>query len=183
MNTQQKCIAAYERHKNLKLAGQEVGLSWQMVYVHLRKANVPVTGDKSRYGSDTDRLAAKGEAYFQSLVPIAEDQNKKQFQPKFDFLVKGYRVDVKSSTLRKSHKDCKVMRWAFCSKKQETEADFFVLLGYENHRPAHIWLIPGEISRKYATISISTGAKGKWWDYEVNPADLLDFFNQLEQAG
>jgi len=182
MNTQQKCIEAYAKHKNLKLAGQEIGLAWQTVYTHLRNAGVPVTGDKARYGSETDRLAAKGEAYFQSLVPLAEDQNKKRFQSKFDFLVNGHKVDVKSSNQRRSNIKCKVLRWAFCSKKQESVADFFVLIGYENDAPAHIWLIPGEISRMYTTISISAGKKGKWWDYEVKPADLAEFFNQLAKV-
>jgi hypothetical protein len=179
MNTQQKCIEAYARHKNLKLAGQEVGIPWQTVYVHLKKAGVPVTGDKARYGSDTDRLAAKGEEYFKSWVPFADDQNKKQYQSKFDFVVSGFKVDVKSSTPKRSNKNSKTTRWAFYSKKQESIADFFVLIGFNNDQPAHVWLVPGEIARRYTTISISAFAKCRWWDYAVLPEELPDFFKQL----
>lgn len=46
-------VEAYEKHKNLKLAAIEVGMPWQMLYVHLRKLGVPVTGDKARYGRIT----------------------------------------------------------------------------------------------------------------------------------
>ncbi len=180
MNTQQKCIDAYARHKNLKLAGQEIGIPWQTVYVHLRKAGVPVTGDKARYGSDSDRLAAKGEEHFKLWVPFAEDQNRKKFQSKFDFIVGAHQVDVKSSNLKWSNKNSKVFRWAFYSKKQESTAAFFVLIGFDNNaEPAHVWLIPGEIARRYTTISVSSSKKGKWWDYEVKPADLSEFFKQL----
>lgn len=180
MDVRQKCIEAYERHKHLGLAAQEVGIPWQTVYVHLRNADVSVTGDKARYGSDSDRLATRGEEYFKSFVPFAEDQNKKQFQPKFDFLVNGHKVDVKSSSQRKSNKAAKTLRWAFYSKKQESTADFFVLIGFTKDDPTHVWLIPGEISRKYTTISISQSASGgKWWDYAINPNHLADFFKAI----
>ena len=35
---EQACIASYGRLKNLKLAGAELGIPWQSVYVHLRRA-------------------------------------------------------------------------------------------------------------------------------------------------
>lgn len=58
MNVQQRCVEAYRQHQNLKIAAQHVGIPWQTVYVHLRKAGEPVTGNKLKYGSETDRLAA-----------------------------------------------------------------------------------------------------------------------------
>ena len=54
-----KCIESYSRLKNLKLVGLEVGIPWQTVYVYLKQAGISVTGDKSRYGSATDRVAVK----------------------------------------------------------------------------------------------------------------------------
>ena len=53
--------SVYEKHKNLKLAANELGVKWQTLYVQLRNRGVPITGDKSRYGSDKDRLAARAE--------------------------------------------------------------------------------------------------------------------------
>lgn len=182
MNIRDKCVESYLRLKRLKSVGDELGVPWQTVYVHLRAAGVPVTGDKSRYGSETDRLAAKGEAYFESLVPSAENQNKACFQPRFDFLVHGNKVDVKTSTKRKSNKNSQVERWAFSSAKQESEADFFVLIGYDEANPKHVWLIPGEIARNYKTISISCKTKGKWWDYEIEARQLSEFFQSLRRV-
>ena len=68
--------AAYNKHKNLKLAADELGVKWQTLYVQLRKLNIPVTGDKLKYGSNRDRLAARAEIEFQRLVPFAINQNK-----------------------------------------------------------------------------------------------------------
>jgi transcriptional regulator with PAS, ATPase and Fis domain len=34
---------AYARHKNLKLAANELGVRWQQLYARLRKLGIPVT--------------------------------------------------------------------------------------------------------------------------------------------
>lgn len=180
---QEQCEKAYAKHKHLKLAAQEVGIPWQTVYVHLRNAGVPVTGDKLRYGSETDRLAAKAEQAFKQLVPFAEDQNESQFQAKIDFVIRGYGVDVKASRLKQSHKLAKTSRWSFSLKKQERNADFFVCLAFDDAELRHCLLIPGEIARHYSTMSLSSATKGKWWDYEVQPADLAPFFASLPEKG
>lgn len=169
MNTRERCVAAYARLKNLKLVAAEVGVSWQTVYVHLRSRGVAVTGDKARYGSETDRLAARAEAEFQRLVPFANDQNKVAFQPKIDFVVLGYGVDVKcANKLRGS--------WMFSVKKQEFCADFIVCfcIDGEGYRTL---LLPGEIVRRYQTVRVTPG--GKWIVYECAAADLASFFRSL----
>lgn len=182
MDIQAKCIDAYRRHKHLKLAAQEVGIPWQTLYVHLRRAGEPVTGDKTRYGSDTDRLAARAEQMFAGIVPGAQDMNGTEFQAKCDFRVDGYLVDVKASTLRRSSSKYPSMRWAFCVKKQESIADFFVCFGLDDSGEAKlILLIPGELARRYATISVPDSG-GKWRQYEVTAAELADLFATLPKA-
>lgn len=183
MVMQNQCIEAYRKHKNLKLAAVDVGISWQMVYVHLRSAGEPVTGDKLRYGSESDKLAARGERVFKGLVPFAEDQNTKQFQSKLDFVVRGYGVDVKTSTLRRSNKACRLRRWAFSTKKQEMVADFVVCLCIADDGDSlqKVLLIPGEIIRKYATVSLSESG-GKWDDYAIPSGELAAFFDAMATA-
>lgn len=183
MDIQQECIAAYRRHKNLKLAAGDVGIAWQTVYVHLRNAGEPVTGDKLKYGSEIDKLAAKGERIFAGLVPFADDTNAGKFQSKVDFVVRGNLVDVKTSRLKPSNKASKLRRWAFCLKKQEMIADFFVCIGLagDDESLAKTLLIPGEIARRYQTISLGESG-GKWADYEVDPGSLAEFFESLPQA-
>lgn len=175
MDKRQACIESYARLKNLKLVGLELGIPWQTVYVHLRAAGVPVTGDKSRYGSDTDRLAARAEALFQALVPDAEDQNAVQFQAKVDFQVNGYLVDVKCSTKRNG-------RWAFSLKKQELVADFFVCIAFDDDDSYRIIVVPGEVCRNLQTVSLSEFTRTKWWDYEIQDAHLQTFFHEVRRA-
>jgi len=172
----------YNKHKNLKLAANELGMKWQTLYVQLRKLGIPVTGDKSRYGSDKDRLAACAESEFQRLVPLAINQNANKFQSKFDFLVGNEKIDIKASQARRGSKKFAATRWAFSVKKQEFCADFIVCFamldaGYR------LFLIPGECVRHYQTISISTDpkTKSKWTQYEVSLSDLSEFFVQLSR--
>lgn len=180
MGVQQACIDAYRKHRNLKLAAVDVGIPWQTVYVHLRSAGEPVMGDKLKYGSDKDRLAARGEQLFLRLVPGALSHNETMFQSKIDFNVRDYGVDVKTSTLKFGHKACKLRRWAFSMKKQEMYADFFVCfcMSESGDNLMKTLLIPGEIARKYATVSLSERG-GKWDDYAVEPSDLKAFFEAL----
>ena len=178
MSVQQRCVEAYRQHQNLKIAAQQVGIPWQTVYVHLRKAGEPVTGNKLKYGSETDRLAARAERIFLDLVPFAEDQNTRQFQSKVDFLVGGFGVDVKSSRLKIQGPNSS--RWMYSIKKQEAIADFFVCLGFDAEAQAvkSILLVPGEIARMHTTISHSSRG-GKWADYLIEPSGLAPFFRAL----
>lgn len=168
----------YSKHQNLKLAAIELGMKWQTLYVQLRKLNIPVTGDKARYGSDKDRLAAKAELEFKRLVPFAIDQNEKKFQSKFDFLVGSEKVDIKASSLKPGCARYPALRWAFSVKKQEFCADFIVCFGMSDDG-YKIFLVPGECVRTYQTLSISQNGKSKWLQYEVSPDDLSTFFNDL----
>lgn len=174
----QVCINAYDKYKNLKLAATKIGIDWHKLYAILKKEGVKVTGDKAKYGSETDKLAAKGEKIFNDLVPVAIDLNKEEYQSKIDFDVLGYGVDVKTSNLNKSNAKAKSRRWAFSVKKQELTADFFVGIALENEQLTKVYLIPCEIAKHYQTISVSENGS-KWDDYLIEPTELLDFFKSL----
>ena len=178
------CVLRYRELKNLKLVGTELGIPWQTVYVRLKRASEPVTGDKARYGSDTDRLAARGERWFTRVVPWAEDQNALGFQPKVDFLVRGLGVDVKTSRPAKTKTG--VLQWSWSIKKQEMVADHFVCIALTDRtEDAGVYralLIPGEIARRYQSVRISHNGKaitGKWADYACSSAELRSFFSEI----
>lgn len=179
MSITSKCVESYSRLKHLKLVGEEIGIPWQTVYVHLKKAGVSVTGDKARYGSASDRLANKAEAEFQKTIPWAKDNNKTEFQSSIDFNVDSSTVDIKASRLKF---DGKLSRWAFCVNKQRDDADFFVLYAYDEKGCGilHLFLIPGEIAREKTTISITESLNSKWADYIISSSDMVDFFNDLK---
>ena len=150
MQIQEKCVEAYRRHKHLLNTAKEIGIPWQTVYWHLGRAGEPVTGDKSRYGSETDRLAAKAEAMFKEMVPEAIDMNEKKFQAKHDFDVFSQKVDVKAATLRNAGKRSQHKRWAFSLKVQESTADFIVCFGFGvRDIPEFCLLIPASLVRHY----------------------------------
>lgn len=176
---QKKCAESYARHKKLKMVEAEIGIPWQTVYVHLRAAGVAVSGDKSRYGSFKDKLAAKAEAEFERLIPIAQNMNKEQFQAKIDFKVGHIGVDVKSSKPNRYDKNGNI-RWAFSIKRHQMSADFLVCFGYDDPPDTYaLFLIPGELVRDTQTISIPYRRNSKWVDYQIKPADLRPFFDSL----
>ena len=177
---EQACVEAYGKLKNLKLVGGELGIPWQTVYVHLRRAGVPVTGDKARYGCAKDRLASFAERLFSEDVPEAIDANATQFQAAIDFTVNGWSVDVKAACLLGFKSDAP--RWGFSINKQKDKADFFVLYALdsaESRNVEHVFLMPNEIATAKTTISIPKTMNSKWADYEVCQSDLLVFFDGL----
>jgi hypothetical protein len=177
MKNIEDAINAYKKYKNLKLAAEELGYSWQNLYVILRKNGVPVTGDKERYGSDSDRLAARAEKKFLKIIPYAVDMNRKTFQSKIDFMVGDYSVDVKSGTVKQSKKD-KIESWMFSVKKQEVLCDFFVMFAVDKNGDfVHTFLVPSEVCKNYTTVRISE--RNKWFQYKITNEDLKTFFDTL----
>ena len=176
-------VNAYRKHKNLKIAANELGIKWQDLYIKLCAFGEPVNGDKARYGSDSDKFAAKGEALFKSLVPSALDMNRNKFQSKYDFEVSGLKIDVKCSTKRLPSINSKQKRWAFSVKKQRLIADLVVCFGYDDDgRTVETCLaIPGDICRNHGTISLSCRG-GKWADYAINTEELNNFVISLAKA-
>lgn len=177
------CVSRYRELKNLKLVGAELGIPWQTVYTRLKRAGEPVTGDKARYGSETDRLAARAERWFQKLVPHAEDQNALGFQTKVDFRVCDRTVDVKVSRARKTKRG--FLQWSWSVKKQESVADYFVCIALSGEgddlKVYRALLVPGDLARFQTTLRASNagnGFYGKWSDYAVSPAELSDFFKE-----
>lgn len=174
---------AYAKHRNLKAAAAELGVPWQSLYVRLRKAGVAITGDKQRYGAARDRTGAKGEEIFKGLVPIAEDLNRSNYQSKFDFVVCGFTVDVKTSHRACRQKPSKSQSWSFSVRKQSAAADFFACVCLsEDGGVERILLVPGELAYGMQTISVSCTGNSKWLDYEVAPTDVQPFFVALQSA-
>lgn len=183
---QHACVQSYSKLKNLKLVGDELGIAWQTVYVHLRRAGVPVTGDKARYGSAKDRLASYAERLFSKDVPSAIDSNQKQFQSAIDFAVGRFTVDVKASTLHPSRAETSgkitAPRWMFSINKQKDKADFFVMYAldqFEARGVVHVFLMPSEIATTASTIVIPESMNSKWADYKIERADLDPFFTSI----
>lgn len=178
----EKMVSLYSELKSLKLVGEQIGVPWQTVYWWLKKRGINVTGNKRLHGSDKDKMAVKYEDLFHQIVPHSKPQNDLKYQAKFDFVVNGYTVDVKSSTLSSmcSRGGRMNYRWSFSTKKN-MEADFmvcFCLNGDINENSVNrILLIPNEFCRDKQTISVSV-RQSKWHDFEVSERGLVEFFKE-----
>lgn len=172
---------AYNRHKNLKIAADEIGIPWQTLYSRLKKQGVPVTGDKLRYGSDRDKLGALAESVFLALVPGAIPMNETRFQAKYDFDIYGYKIDVKASMPRILNKRYKAESWAFSFKRQSLVCDFICCFCMTHEKQiSHVLLVPSEFFSGIQTVSVSCKGNSKWLDYSIPPQDLSTFFRSLD---
>lgn len=179
-----KMISLYQEVKNLKLVGQEMSIPWQTVYWWLKKEGVSVSGNKSAYGGIKDQIGLIGERLFRKLFPKAEDQNERFFQPEFDFLLGGLKLDVKTSFPRdsKARSNTVIYRWGFNTRRQQN-ADYIICYcmdgELEDYRVSHILLIPNEFIVGMQTISVSCKGKSKWLDFSVTENELKEFINSL----
>lgn len=186
MSKTELCVESYSRLKNLKLVEKETGVKWQTVYVHLKKAGVSVTGDKKRYGSSTDKLAAKFEQKFNDIVKFAVNNNDSKWQSTVDFYVNDISIDVKVSRLQKAGSQPSgkkySARWAYCISKQKDIADFFVMFAIDDEDVInHIFLIPDEIAVNQSTISIPQTMDSKWADFKISENELVEFFAEFKK--
>jgi len=173
---------AYEKHKNLKLAANEIGIKWQTLYYRLKNQGIKVIGDKLKYGSDRDKLSSKAEAIFKEYVPSAIAMNDIKWQHKYDFDVNGHKVDVKCSVKRRLSKRYKSMSWAFSFKKQTLVCDFVCCfcLG-DNNDVEKVLLVPSEFFKGLQTVSVAASGASKWLDYSVDVTELAEFFDSLNK--
>lgn len=167
---------AYEKHKNLRLAAEELGIKLPKLYYNLKKEGVVVTGDKTKYGSRKDQFGAKAEGEFQSMFPRAVNNNGKEFQAKIDFYLDGLGVDVKGAAPSGSDKRFSNKRWAFSLKKQESIADIFFCIAYLDDKPFKYFVIPGDLVRFYQTISIPMSGRTKWAEFELSREECIQSF-------
>lgn len=169
---------SYEKHKNLKLAAQEIGIKWQTLYYRLKKQGTPVTGDKLKYGSTSDKLAHMAEQEFLKLVPEAKNMNNVEWQSKFDMLIGEVRVDVKCSLPRSLQpRKLSTLSWAFSLKRQNYECDFMVCFGLNEDKSVNkVIVIPHEFFNGLQTISVPIGRPSKWHEYTVDKNELREFF-------
>ena len=173
---------AYEKHKNLKIAAQEIGIKWQTLYLRLKNQGIAVIGDKLRYGSDRDKLSAKAEAIFKEHVPSAVSMNDIKWQHKHDFEVNGFKVDVKCSMKRRLSSKYQSKSWAFSFKKQTITCDFVCCFCLDDNKEVeNVLLVPSEFFKGLQTVSVASSGNSKWLDYSVDICELEEFFMSLNK--
>lgn len=170
---------AYAKHKNLKLAADELNIPLPTLYWNLKKEGIVVTGDKSKYGSIKDKFGAKAEYFFSTLFPNAINNNKNEFQPKIDFNYGGLSIDVKGANRVKPSKKFNHERWAFSFKKQESLCDLFFCIGFNNNNIEKIFVIPCDLVRFYQSISISANGSSKWNDYAMSEHEAKNLIDDM----
>lgn len=99
--------------------------------------------------------------------------------PGYDFICgKGYKIDVKSSTIHKKGK-----YWQF-HIRQNMCADYFLCIAFDNREnlnPLHLWLLPGNIVNQFRGISIHPSTINKWDEYRLDINRVIKCCNTIKK--
>ena len=103
----------------------------------------------------------------------------------YDFICnKGKKIDVKSACVSIDKRRYTNRRsWAFSIKKNK-EADFFLLLAFDNRddlNPLHMWLIPSNVVNHKIGLQISETKIKKFDEYKIDISSVVDCCNNLKQ--
>lgn len=185
-STEYRVMDAYFRH-NGRLADicDETGLKVWIVAKTIENLGYSPRWQEyreSRYITKQGNFGIGAEAEFRRLVPSAVDMNEdyKENNPAFDFIVNDKTVDIKEATLVKRRTS---LVWDIHIKATNERPDFYCLfLCLDKEKRAkgdyHLLLIPKEAlpeSDRTRMLNISgrdTPAHRHWFQFEVDPAAL-----------
>ena len=115
--------------------------------------------------------------YFDHMIRMPRNN------PGYDYICgRGYRIDVKSSCLRRRRAKSDI--WAFEIGKNKI-ADYFLCLAFDNREaltPMHIWLIPGAAVCHRVGIGIANAPKSllKYAPYEKSLDRVVICCNEMK---
>lgn len=182
-------VESYKKYKCFKKACFDAQLSALVGYKILKMSKHFNIDDRLTMGTAGSRLGAKYEKEFMRLVPKAIPINELRLNnPKFDFIINDFTVDVKASSLiKRTRKNgdtyfewhIKMVRG---KAEQEKGAQFYaVFCVHDDNEDYDIYLIPSELFIGVAGGSIKQGMEKEsdWWDFRIEPSELAQFFDDL----
>lgn len=168
-------LDSYKRLGSIPAVTQETGCPPYIVFKWLKFRKMLKPTDGMKYGSASSKKGFEAEVEFKKLVPFAMPANEhlQSNCPSFDFDINGCSVDVKLSGIRSGK------RYEFkTSGRKHFSCDFYVvfcLTGESISEGYRLLVIPAEIADTVGAISIAE--KSKYWDFEIQPTELAEFFS------
>jgi hypothetical protein len=188
-NHKEVLIQSYQTHGDFKRACFDAKLSALVGYKILKMNKVLKINDSLKMGSAGAKQGALYEKEFMRLVPKALPINDlKMNNPKFDFVVNDFTVDVKSSSLveRKRPSGNIYREWhAKMSRGRgnlDKGADFYAFFCiYDDKKTYDLYLVPSELVQGTQGITINQNNKesSAWVDFKIDPNDLAQYFDDL----
>lgn len=177
-----KFIRIYKEKGLINQVSVETGTAWHQVYVHLKKAGAISIETRMVAGCETDRMGAYYENEFRKLVPSAVSQNDREYNAEIDFIVKNFKIEVKSSSLYSHAGGTKHWKFRVFSRRTRTRvSDFYVCFGRldaEDMGNYAVYLFPAEILTT-GNVTVRPDGKNYWSQFQIEPTELRPFFDSL----
>ncbi len=177
--TKEQVIAAYKTLGNIGAVCTETGCPPYIAYKWLKMAKALNSHEATRYGTNGQKQGAKAELEFQRLVPFAMSANKELESncPSFDFDINGTTIDVKFSSMCDSNGTYRFMTAQGKHMRPDYYCAFLPSSGDKelSQGKYRILIIPDQLVSGLKGVTIQKEG-GKYWDFEVKPEALADFF-------
>lgn len=184
-NKTDKYIEIYQQRNLINQVAAETGTPWHETYLHLKKTGAIKLETRMLTGRQTDRMGAFYEFEFRKLVPAAVSQNDICYQSEIDFLVKDFKIEVKSSSLYTHAGGTEHWKFRVFSRRTYTRAaDFYVCFGRldkEDLNNYAIYLFPVEVLTT-GNITVRPDGNNHWSGFKISPEDLRTFFDKLSEV-
>ena len=158
------------------------------VHIELLKAGVLQVKDKVKYGSKAQRLGGQAEELFQRLVPEAVDVNSfyRRNNPRYDFVYKGLKIDIKYAGLRAVKKDGwgNPTDWGFWGARLNDAADINIIFCEQKQgaelNGCYILVVPVAFV-KCENFAVYQGSK-RFKNFNVAQDELIEVLDAYAQA-
>lgn len=184
-------IASYREHGCFKRACFDAKMTALVGYKILKMNKVLNVTDSSKMGSAGSKMGAMYEKEFMRLVPKALPINDlKLNNPKFDFVINDFTVDVKASSLSLRKDKAREYKQWHCKMSRgrgnlEKGADFYAFFCVHDDKKTYdLYLVPSELVTGTQGISINENTRetSHWADFRIEPNELAQYFDDLVES-
>lgn len=188
--TKAQFLAAFNRCNDVAQACAETNVKPWRALPWLQKSNLLQSSDRLVYGTAHQQYGRQAEIEFSRLVLDAIDcnENIRENNPAYDFVLEGLKIDVKCGMPRGRRGE-----WSFnpersSYKKRDRNrlhADVFVLFAMTGKTFTdgyRLFLFPSAMVLDLTVVSITPDLPSRWWDFEIEPDELAEALHEMARA-
>lgn len=188
--TKAQFLSAFNRLNDVAQACTETNVKPWRALPWLREANLLKGTDRLVYGTAQQKYGREAEIEFGRLVLDAIDcnENIRENNPAYDFVLNGLKVDVKCGMPRGRRGQWEFTPERSSEKKRggkKIHPDAFVLFAMTGKTFADgylLFLFPASLVLGQTMVSITPDKPSRWWDFEIEPDELADALHEMARA-
>lgn len=188
--TKAQFLRAFSRLNDVAQACAETNVKPWRALPWLQKANLLHGTDRLVYGTAQQQYGRQAEIEFSRLVLDAIDcnENLRENNPAYDFVLEGLKIDVKCGMPRGRRGQWEFTPERSSDKKRGRKKVYpdafvlFALTGKVFEDGYRLFLFPAAFVLGQTMVSITPDKPSRWWDFEIEPDELADALYGMVRA-